>query len=265
MNLVQVRQFAPAKSGSHRALDVDPSIRAQAAHLTGERLAGDHPQVVAVGNAILGQTFRLAQRDFAGHVPDRRGDFNGDELVEVGISVVAADEQHGPPSGWLPQFGPPDVELPHSFHSSAESQVSASSAESGCSRYASRMRSVSRWKRASFTAFLMKSARWRLAAGAIRSIAFSVDSSKWTKTWGMQLYYRSTLYGYPGSTARGWGRNELTWLSEGVVEAEIGLRERFGFHRTRAISGRSAREIADAAKAWGQNDDITVVTVRRTK
>jgi hypothetical protein len=24
-----------------------------------------------------------------------------------------------------------------------------------------------------------------------------------------------------------------------------------------------AREIAEAAKAWGQNDDITVVTVRR--
>ncbi len=26
---------------------------------------------------------------------------------------------------------------------------------------------------------------------------------------------------------------------------------------------KSAQEIAEAAKAWGQNDDITVVTVRR--
>ena len=32
---------------------------------------------------------------------------------------------------------------------------------------------------------------------------------------------------------------------------------------TREVSGRSMGEIADEAKAWGQNDDITVVTVRR--
>lgn len=37
----------------------------------------------------------------------------------------------------------------------------------------------------------------------------------------------------------------------------------FGFDRTHQISGQSAQEIADAARAWGQNDDITVVTVRR--
>ncbi len=37
----------------------------------------------------------------------------------------------------------------------------------------------------------------------------------------------------------------------------------FGFDRTREIGGMSAQEIAEAAKGWGQNDDITVVTVRR--
>jgi len=37
----------------------------------------------------------------------------------------------------------------------------------------------------------------------------------------------------------------------------------FSFERTREISGKPAQEIAAAAKAWGQNDDITVVTVRR--
>ena len=47
------------------------------------------------------------------------------------------------------------------------------------------------------------------------------------------------------------------------VEAESAQRELFGFDRTREISTRSAQEIAEAAKAWGQNDDITVVTVRR--
>ncbi len=56
----------------------------------------------------------------------------------------------------------------------------------------------------------------------------------------------------------------LTLLSDGVVEAENSLRELFGFERTREISTKSAREIAEAAKAWGQNDDITVVTVRRS-
>ena len=57
--------------------------------------------------------------------------------------------------------------------------------------------------------------------------------------------------------------NQFTFVSDGVVEAENSQRELFGFDRTRDISGKSAQEIADAAKAWGQNDDITVVTVRR--
>ena len=57
--------------------------------------------------------------------------------------------------------------------------------------------------------------------------------------------------------------NRFTFVSDGVVEAENARRELFGFERTREISGKSAAEIADAAKAWGQTDDITVVTVRR--
>jgi serine phosphatase RsbU (regulator of sigma subunit) len=55
----------------------------------------------------------------------------------------------------------------------------------------------------------------------------------------------------------------FTFVSDGVVEAENAHRELFGFERTREISTKSAQEIADTAKAWGQNDDITVVTVRR--
>ena len=57
--------------------------------------------------------------------------------------------------------------------------------------------------------------------------------------------------------------DQLTVLSDGVVEAENAQRELFGFDRTREISTKSAQEIADAAKAWGQNDDITVVTIQR--
>ncbi len=55
---------------------------------------------------------------------------------------------------------------------------------------------------------------------------------------------------------------QFTFISDGVVEAENAQRELFGFDRTREISTKSAQEIAEAAKAWGQNDDITVVTVR---
>ena len=56
---------------------------------------------------------------------------------------------------------------------------------------------------------------------------------------------------------------QVTLVSDGVVEAENAARELFGFERTLEISGKSAQEIAEAAKAWGQNDDITVVTVRK--
>jgi len=55
----------------------------------------------------------------------------------------------------------------------------------------------------------------------------------------------------------------LTFVSDGVVEAANAKGELFGFDRTREMSTRTAQQIADAAKAWGQNDDITVVTVTR--
>jgi sigma-B regulation protein RsbU (phosphoserine phosphatase) len=56
----------------------------------------------------------------------------------------------------------------------------------------------------------------------------------------------------------------LVFLSDGVVEAANAKHELFGFERTRALSTQSATDIADAAQTFGQNDDITVVTVRRT-
>ncbi len=65
---------------------------------------------------------------------------------------------------------------------------------------------------------------------------------------------------YEESTTTG---TYFTFVSDGVIEAENAQRELFGFDRTREISTKSPREIAEAAKGWGQNDDITVVTVRR--
>ena len=55
----------------------------------------------------------------------------------------------------------------------------------------------------------------------------------------------------------------LTLLSDGVVEARDKAGELFGFERTQVMSGRTAEEIAEAAQAFGQEDDITVLTLRR--
>jgi hypothetical protein len=54
----------------------------------------------------------------------------------------------------------------------------------------------------------------------------------------------------------------LTFVSDGVVEA-VKDRELFGFERTRELSKKGAKAIAEAARAFGQVDDITVLTVRR--
>jgi phosphoserine phosphatase RsbU/P len=56
----------------------------------------------------------------------------------------------------------------------------------------------------------------------------------------------------------------LMLLSDGVVEAMNPEHQLYGFERTRAISTHSAHDIAAAAQQWGQEDDITVLTVART-
>jgi phosphoserine phosphatase RsbU/P len=53
----------------------------------------------------------------------------------------------------------------------------------------------------------------------------------------------------------------LTFVSDGVVEARSASGELFGFERTAAISGQSADEIAKTAESFGQDDDITVLTL----
>jgi serine phosphatase RsbU (regulator of sigma subunit) len=55
--------------------------------------------------------------------------------------------------------------------------------------------------------------------------------------------------------------DRLTFVSDGVVEARTEAGELFGFERTKEISQLPAREIVAAAKAHGQDDDITVLTV----
>jgi sigma-B regulation protein RsbU (phosphoserine phosphatase) len=58
--------------------------------------------------------------------------------------------------------------------------------------------------------------------------------------------------------------DKLTLLSDGVVEAMAGNGELFGFARTQEISRWPAQEIADMARRFGQQDDITVLTLTMT-
>ena len=54
--------------------------------------------------------------------------------------------------------------------------------------------------------------------------------------------------------------DHLTVLTDGVPEA-MHHRELFGFERTGQLSRLPAAEIAAAARSFGQNDDITVLTI----
>jgi phosphoserine phosphatase RsbU/P len=66
-------------------------------------------------------------------------------------------------------------------------------------------------------------------------------------------YTETILQLNPGDT--------LTLMSDGVVEAQDAGGELFGFERTQAISNQSAEEIAAAAQQFGQQDDISVLTI----
>jgi hypothetical protein len=57
--------------------------------------------------------------------------------------------------------------------------------------------------------------------------------------------------------------DRLTFISDGVLEATNPQGELYGFERTQAISGESAEIVAQAAQAFGQEDDITVLTLAR--
>jgi len=68
-------------------------------------------------------------------------------------------------------------------------------------------------------------------------------------------YEEVQLFLHPG--------DRLLLLSDGVVEARRTTGELFGFDRVHNLSNQSAFYIADAARSFGQEDDITVLTVQR--
>ena len=72
---------------------------------------------------------------------------------------------------------------------------------------------------------------------------------------GEITYEESRFFLHPG--------DRILLLSDGVVEARHPNGELFGFDRIRQFSQKPAVFLADAAKSFGQQDDITVLTVRR--
>ena len=70
-------------------------------------------------------------------------------------------------------------------------------------------------------------------------------------------YESSQFHLAPGS--------RLTFYSDGVIEAQNSQGELFGFDRGREISIQPAYNIAEAAREFGQSDDITVVAIARVE
>jgi Stage II sporulation protein E (SpoIIE) len=68
-------------------------------------------------------------------------------------------------------------------------------------------------------------------------------------------YEEVRVYLHPG--------DRLLMVSDGVVEARRPSGELFGFDRVHNLSNQTAFYVAEAAKDFGQEDDITVLTVRR--
>jgi hypothetical protein len=71
----------------------------------------------------------------------------------------------------------------------------------------------------------------------------------------------SPLTEYTETTTELQGKGRLTMLTDGVVEARNSKGELMGFERTSALSTEPAERIADSARLFGQEDDITVLTL----
>jgi phosphoserine phosphatase RsbU/P len=65
---------------------------------------------------------------------------------------------------------------------------------------------------------------------------------------------------FPESTAQLAEGDRITLITDGIPEA-ASSHELFGFERTEELSRQSAQTIADAARRFGQTDDITVLSI----
>ena len=72
------------------------------------------------------------------------------------------------------------------------------------------------------------------------------------------MYKRQT---YPEAAFQLAPGRQLTLLTDGVVEARDKAGALFGFDRTLAASTEPSEEIARRAQHFGQDDDITVLSI----
>jgi len=68
---------------------------------------------------------------------------------------------------------------------------------------------------------------------------------------------------YVESTFKFWHGQQLTLMTDGVVEARDKSGALMGFERAAEMSTEPAKVIAEAAQEFGQDDDITVLTLAR--
>jgi serine phosphatase RsbU (regulator of sigma subunit) len=66
---------------------------------------------------------------------------------------------------------------------------------------------------------------------------------------------------YSNTTVHLEADTKLTLLTDGVVEAQNAKGELFGFERAAEISAKPAQNVAEAARIFGQTDDITVLSL----
>lgn len=99
-----------------------------------------------------------------------------------------------------------------------------------------------------------------LTAANAGHIAPFVDGQEHALDNGLPLGLDSGA-AYPEGSFKLCPGAQLTLLTDGVVEAQKPSGELFGFDRATAISTQGADAIAAAAQSFGQEDDITVVTL----
>jgi serine/threonine protein phosphatase PrpC len=115
---------------------------------------------------------------------------------------------------------------------------------------------------------------WRVHAGDDSSWASpAFDVSRWqTVSYPVQVGREIELEnGFPLGVAAQSTYTEteiqtagrITLLSDGVVEARNAKGELLGFDRMAALPAKPAAESADTRQRWGQEDDITVLSVSR--
>ncbi|MDE3188340.1 MAG: SpoIIE family protein phosphatase [Acidobacteriota bacterium] len=109
----------------------------------------------------------------------------------------------------------------------------------------------------------------RIAAGGIVTIANAGHLSPYRN--GEELAVDPGLplgigdkAAYAEVTCRLSPNDRLTFVSDGVVEARNVTGELYGFERTRTLSTQPAQVIAETARDFGQEDDITVLTLTPT-